>query len=291
MNDEFYLIKCASGHETDVHVDDLREAFEFGTCPSPGCESEITSFAPSEIEVECLFCGWQELSEWHESSLWLWGGVCPQCNANSGGRGSVHIVGTHDYEVKAYEYHCESADIRPYLRETRGDYWELLVHYTSRDKFLKIMEQRQIVGSPTGLMKAMAVCLTETPVNFSSEFRSRYGPFGIVFRKGDLIRAGGGPALYILDHVIASQQAFGGFSPELAPFLNVLRLPSTAPPAKRAKRVDFLHEREWRFPGNILFSLLEPLAIIMPSGSTFDRFSGPNGKELLDIAWKYKEIR
>jgi hypothetical protein len=152
------------------------------------------------------------------------------------------------------------------------------------------MEEERIRAQNTGYFGVPAVCMTEAPVHFNEEFLHRYGSYGIVFRKGDVIRAGGGPAVYLLDCILEAQKEYG-FHDKFKPFLNVIRLPGIAPREKVKKKVDYLHDREWRFPTDVEFAKLSPLAVILPPESGLSTFSGPGGKALLKIAWKFKEIR
>ena len=152
------------------------------------------------------------------------------------------------------------------------------------------MENQKIKAMPTGYFGAPAVCLTDAPSKFGHEFKHRYGPFGIAFRKRDIISGGGGPSVYLLDKVIKKQNESCGFVPSLLPFLNVLRIPATAPKHIKAKRVDYLHDREWRFPGDIDFEHIEPIGIILPEGIPAEKFRGPDGEKLISIAWRYNEI-
>ncbi|MFC1834823.1 hypothetical protein ACFL2Q_08830, partial [Thermodesulfobacteriota bacterium] len=170
-------------------------------------------------------------------------------------------------------------------------YWELVVHYTDQESFLGIMQPECIQASPTGYFAVPAVCLTEAPIEFNQEFLDGYGECGIVFTKGKLKQPGGGPAGYLLDQVITAQLRNGGFYDELRPFVNVLRIAETVPAGKRPKRVDFLHDREWRYPGDLKFSDIAPIGVILPPGSAVSKFMGPGGQELLNIAWRFKEVR
>lgn len=289
MAEHDYLVICSDGHERQVAIDDLEEILDYETCPVEACGSSLAAIEPSVIQMECIECGWEEQCDWRDAIIWLWS-KCPRCQSNTQTSGDIRIVGSHSHAVGEYQNFCEHADIKPYLRNGRDDYWELIVHYTSRKNFLEIIENQKIKAMPTGYFRIPAVCLTDAPSKFSHEFKHRYGPFGIAFRKRDIISEGGGPAVYLIDSVIEEQKKSYGFAPSLLPFINVLRIPATAPKQSKAKKVDYLHDREWRYPGDIDFKLIEPVGIVLPEGIPPDKFRGPDGKKLISIAWRYKEI-
>ena len=287
MAENNYLVICNNGHERQVSIDVLEEILDSEMCPE--CDAPIVKLQPSQLEVECIECGWEEQGHWRDVMPWLWL-ECPRCQSNTQTTGDIRIVGTSSHAVGEYQNFCEHADIRPFLRDGRDDYWELVVHYTSRDNFLEIMERQEIKAMPTGYFGVPAVCLTDAPSKFGYEFKHRYGPFGIAFRKSDIISQGGGPAVYLIDKLLKEQRDFCGFAASLQPFVNVLRIPKTAPDHAKAKRVDYLHDREWRYPADLHFANIEPVAVVLPDGIAAHKFQGPNGKKLISIAWRYKEI-
>lgn len=287
MAENDYLVICEKGHERQVSIDEIEEILDSERCPV--CEAPIAELQPSELQVECIECGWEEQGDWKDVMAWLWI-ECPRCQSNTQTSGDIRIVGSHSHAVGEYQNFCEHADIKKYLRNGRDDYWELVIHYTLRKNFLEIIENQKIKAMPTGYFGTPAVCLTDAPSKFGHEFKHRYGPFGIAFRKRDIISGGGGPAVYLLDNIIKEQKESFGFAPSLLPFLNVLRIPTTAPKHLKAKRVDYLHDREWRYPGDIDFELIEPVGIVLPEGIPADKFRGPDGKKLISIAWRYNEI-
>lgn len=288
MSDNDYLIICKNGHERQVSVDELEDNLDSETCPVKDCDAPIVKLVPSEVHIECIECGWDEQCYWEEAAIWLWS-ECPRCQSNTKTSGNIKIVGSHSHAVGEYQNFCEHADIAPFQRSDRDDYWELIIHYTSRNHFFEIMESLRIKAMPTGYFNEPAVCLTDAPAKFGHEFKHRYGPFGIAFRKKDIISNGGGPAVYLIDKVIEEQKGIG-FASSFRPFLNVLRIPDTAPDKIKAKMVDYLHDREWRYPGDIDFNNVEPVGIVLPDGIPSHKFSGPSGKKLINIAWKYHEI-
>ncbi len=290
MNDKKYVVECISGHETEVGLDWLAEILEDEICPEDGCESKIDAVEPDLVAIECMECGFEEQCSWQDAAMWLYSD-CPRCQKNTQTDGDIKIVGTFFYHAKEYYNFCESVDGRQFVREGRPDYTETVVHYTKQENFMNIMRTKRIEAVATGYFNKPAVCLTDVPIAYGEEFKSRYGPFGIVFKKRDIILAGGGPAVYLSDEVIREQKNTGGFSETLKPLVNVVRIPATAPAHASAKKVDYLHDREWRVPRTLELTKTEPVGIIIPTGGVYGKFAGPDGLELIRIAWEYREVR
>lgn len=288
MNPSSFSVTCVNGHVVRIGIDDLADIFDTQLCPQ--CAAEISAIDPREVEVECTECGWEESNDWETAAIWLWRG-CPRCESNTNTSGNIQIAGTHSHTVCEYENFSESADTEIYERTDRPDYWELIVHYTSKANFLSIMEEGLIEAKNTGYFGVPAVCLTEVPIKFSSEFKSHFGPYGIVFRKSDILRNSGGPAVYLPETIIKMQLSLGGFCTQIKPFINLVRITGMPKIAQASKKCDFLHEREWRFPKNLVFSNIEPFAVILPEGRASMKFQGSDGRKLINYAWKYKEIR
>ncbi len=272
-----------------MDIDELADVLESGQCSRDRCNSPIASVAPDGFTVGCVECPWEESCGWFDAMGWL-SADCPNCRSGAETSGDIRLVGTRSYEVKQYRNYAPDVDLQPFARPDRPDYWEVLVHYTKQPNFLAIMRSERITALATGYFNVPAVCLTEAPVRFSAEFKKRYGPFGIAFKKSDVLRAGGAPAVYLPDSVLTAQYGLG-FSVELKPFINVLRIPSTAPAGAIAKRVDYLHDREWRLPKDLAFSAVPPIGIIFPDEDAARGFHGPGGDELIRIGWKYGEVR
>lgn len=291
MDDAQFTVTCQSDHKKGLTIDGLEEVLGSETCPINGCESAIVSCDPGELEVECVDCGWDDKWGWKDALGGLWGSCCPRCSRNTETCGDIRIVGTHSHAVGEYQNFCSGVPINEYFRKRREDYWGVVVHYTRKGEFLEIMRAKKIGAAPTGYYNIPAVCMTELPPRFCSDLKSHFGPYGVAFKKDDVIKNGGGPASYLLDAVIKAQEGAGGFHNSLRPFVNVLRIPQTAPTQSKAQRVNFVHEREWRFPRDLLFSEVPPLAVILPEGSASEKFYEPDGGGLLTIVCKYGEIR
>lgn len=287
MDEKEYLVTCKAGHKQKMSADEISEVIEYPHCQKRNCDAEIIDVEPKEIKLECVECGWEESSLWNEAYYWE---ECPRCRSNTDTCGDIQVVGTRSHSVKEYLNFAPHTDSRPYIRKDRPDYWEVVIHYTSEDYFLKIMKEQKIKASSTGYFGLPAVCLTEAPIKFNKEFKKRYGEYGIAFKKSDIIRSGGGPAVYLIDSVISSQNTNHGFDDSLKPFVNVIRIPTTAPIHKSQKRVDYLHDREWRYPSDIDFTAVPPIGLIIPRNSAKRIFYGPDGDKLVSLAWDIKEI-
>jgi hypothetical protein len=113
--------------------------------------------------------------------------------------------------------------------------------------------------------------------------KKAHGEYGFVFRKSDLMKIGGNPALYMRKPLIVAKS----FAPEVKPFVNLLRIPKIEP---SQPRYDFLHEREWRVPTDIVLKSTLPFGVILPAAPRSLRFRGKDGDTLLEMAGKYGEL-
>jgi len=287
---ETFTVQCEAGHAAELSIDELEELFEVPHCPgSDDCPAEIDSCDPSDLEVACVHCEWSLGASWSEAMQWI-GSACPRCTSNTDTSGEIHLVGTHQHQVGIHVGFDPPADVSRLRRPTRPDYWEVVIHFTRRSSLVEILKQRTIIASETGFFKVPAVCMSETPLEFSGEIKSRFGEYGLAFRKSDVIRFGGGPVLYLSDQLVEEQRAKGDFAAGLRPFVNVLRIPSTAASVRRAKKFDFLHEREWRVPKDVPLDELLPVGLVLPRQEGGQRFSGDDGPILLKAAREYGEL-
>lgn len=271
------LLTCMAGHEMTCDATMLEDALTGDDCPE--CGAAIASVVPASISLVCTDCENEETCDWREASLWLWN-ECPRCQENTETSGSVHIVGSAAQRINQYEGFSPSKSESRYLLKSRPDVWNLLVHFTTRSSFVRILEARRIVGAVTGYFNVRAVCLTEAPLSFSAGFRDNFGPYGVVFRKSRILELDGGPALYFTQRSLDGQKLLG-IAPEVRPFVNIIR--------GGARRVDFHHEREWRVPDDIDLEQACPEALVLPSSG--QRFGGEGWEELLKAAWRWGEIR
>ncbi|MHC2069629.1 hypothetical protein ACYFX5_19325 [Bremerella sp. T1] len=107
-------------------------------------------------------------------------------------------------------------------------------------------------------MKSKAVCLSESTLPNWKELKDAHGEYGFVFRKKDIIRLKGAPAIYLPQSVINLMKVRGEELPEtIWPYLNKLLVPNSTLKRKH----DFLHEREWRVPCDIPLDKIRPYAV------------------------------
>ena len=130
------------------------------------------------------------------------------------------------------------------------------------EKLLSILKSKIIYGSPMPYLPTapQAVCFTECIWDSLVDLAERYSPYGVVLLKRVVFKKGGGPALYVRGDTLKSmgnqipdqlEALVAPFDPEAVLVLgNVL---------------DWLHEREWRLPGNLEFEDNEIEYIIVNS--------------------------
>lgn len=286
MNQQTYKITCQNKHNVTVTLSELEEILDYNSCPK--CTASLTQVDPPELEVECPACTWQETNDWESIIGWFLVG-CPRCDKNEL-KSYVHLKGSFYFETELYENVFEKVDTQKFKLNNRPDYWEIVTHFCSRDEIISILSSNVIRAYNTGYYSKKAICLTETPIAFSDEIRKKHGDYGISFRKKTILKNGGQPIIHLTDELIKVQEQNGGFSDEIKAFIQLLRIPSTSPPHKRAKKVDFLHEREWRIAKTIDLNQIKPIGLILPKGSASLKFSGNNWDSLIEKAFQYGEI-
>lgn len=280
-------VECKAKHITKLSLAEFEEVLECGGCPK--CGADLADVDPGTFEVECINCTWSEENDWHTISAWLDQG-CPRCGPELEQYSPLHIVGSFYHKIAHYDEYARKIPATKLQRATRPDYWEIVIHFCKLVEFVSILKNGTINANPTGYYGVPAVCFTETPLILCGEIRRTHGDYGIAFRKSEVIKHGGNPALYLQDDLIKSQSRHGGFADEVKPFVNLLRIPATAPPFKRKKKVDFLHEREWRMPGHVSLNAVLPVGLVFPHISTSQKFMGAYGDNLIEYAYKYDEI-
>jgi len=129
--------------------------------------------------------------------------------------------------------------------------------------------------------------LTETPIEFAKDIRNAHGEYGVAFKKGDIIRSGGMPAVYIIPSLMDVQKLNGGFCNELKPFINILRLKDKT----KRKKHDFLFEREWRVDRDIDFDEIHPIGIILSESLSSLYGRSDYIKKLEKYVYEYGEIQ
>jgi hypothetical protein len=284
-----FIVRCQSGCVNSVDPSQLEDAFSVDSCPT--CGGSIADVLPAEVEVRCFECGWFSTVHWRNAMEWL-STPCSTCTQNNDTpSGNIHVVNSLADRTSPYDDFLCKNDAALDQREDRDDYWEYLIHFCRPDAFANILTERCIRASPTGRFGLSAVCLTDTPVKYAAEFRQTYGPFGLAFRKSEVLRYGGNPVLYLTDALIARQQAAGGFATELKPFVNVVRISGIkGAPATGARRVDFMHDREWRVAADIDLDVLPPVGLVLLPGDKSTRFPAAHRELILEAATHFGEV-
>jgi hypothetical protein len=279
-----YDLICKNGHNVSLGPSELEsilqdEDFICGTC---GAQLQLDD----TLSLICHICD----QPWDVSSLeegaFAISQTCSHC-AEFTNDAFFHVPGSHFEDIAEYEWTHNGANAASLKRRGRLDYWEGLIHFCNRGQFVSIFRVGKILARATGYFKLPAVCLTETPSSECAELKKTHGDHGFVFRKSALMAVGGNPALYLREPLISAQLARGGFASEVQPFINLLRIPRIDP---SGVRYDFLHEREWRVPGDIDLVTTTPFGVVIPDGPPTQRFGGRDGATILAAARRYDEL-
>jgi len=249
-----YRIECPNGHEKELCPSSFESFITSGEHDCEKCDEPL-SFGDGSIDLECHVCQDVFNVSGPEEAMHTIDHGCGACERREFDGQSIHVPDSYQCWDAEYEWMRSGKDAKPLVRETRKDYWEGVIHFCSAAEFASISREGKIRASPTGYFKVPAVCLTEATESGWGELSKRHGEFGFVFRKSDLIRVGGGPALYLSEDRIKAQR----WHNDIKPLVNLLRIPSASP---GSKKWDFLHEREWRTPRDIVFKETEPFAVI-----------------------------
>jgi hypothetical protein len=253
-----FRVGCKRGHSRLLTATELESVIREWDVECQQCNGQVDLLEPSEIALECRICSdvFEESSL--EAALHAIEGDCPSCARRGFNDDSIHVPGSWQSLEGSYEWMQSGKEDEPLRRPGRTDYCEGVIHFCSAVEFAQIQEAGRIKSFPTGFFHVPAVCLSETTEGGWNELRKLHGDFGYVFHKRDLLSIGGGPAVYLNPDVLAAQMRTG-FAEEAKPFVNVLRTHANAPD-KRC--YDYLHEREWRTPRDIVFRVTEPYAVI-----------------------------
>ncbi|WP_437193282.1 hypothetical protein [Planctomicrobium sp. SH527] len=237
------------------------------------CDMEVEGYSLSQIPLllqeRCASCAGRE--EWNADFY------------------SICIAGSWFAEFDMYDWSMTPKQADDLKRKGRTDYWEGLVHFCSAEEFVSIYKERCIRSSSTGLYnkrnptESKAVCLTETTVQNWQEIKDVHGEYGFVFRKSEVIGLNGAPVISLPQSVIDTMKMKNETIPKtLWPYLTKLSLPT----ARSQKKIDFLHEREWRVPSDMRFDEITPYAVVFPKARP-----GIAGEELiLQAAREFQEI-
>lgn len=287
-----YKTLCKNKHYVNLTSSELEESLSYNMCNE--CGDEIILVNPSNIEIACAGCGWENVEDWKDVLSWL-NSSCPTCSEDNNREGDIHIKDSFDYSLEWYSSNHKELK----TRNKRIDYWEYVIHFCELYEFISIFDNNIIKASNTGYFNVPAICLTETPILHSRDIRDVHGEYGICFKKSDIIKYGGAPALYITDNIIQVQKQVG-FSDEIKPFVTLLRIPSTSPECAYQKKIDYLHEREWRVPKDIKILSSKssysddgifPVGLVFPEGSINEKFEGEYEEKLILLNGIYGEIK
>lgn len=150
-----------------------------------------------------------------------------------------------------------------------------------------------------------SVCFTEVPLHELRRFISKYGEFGIGFRKEHIVGKGGGPIMYAYSETrqseifknLARNTRGNKDDPiwKLAPFVDH--------PGKTAGVGSYFFEweREWRHIGDLEFSESDPAFFIFPEenhkyfrefmdGKNDEKFPRYSGVPFISIKWSKEQI-
>lgn len=137
------------------------------------------------------------------------------------------------------------------------------------EKLINILKTKKIFATSMPWTNCRAVCFTECPWSSLIDHTQKYSPYGIGFDKGFIFSRNGGPAYYVrVDHY-NEQEANGGWSQHVKPFVTLF-WPSYRPQSLEERirfgRVcDYSHEREWRVPHDLPFLYSDVKFVILNS--------------------------
>jgi hypothetical protein len=257
--ERLFEISCENAHTQKMTATQLEEFIRSGEHECPECGQDLHFNDPHELDLECHICSDVYAVSDVQEAMYLLQDGCTACEERGFNEDSVHVPGSWQEMEAAHDWHVDQQESEPLKREGRTDYWEAVIHFCTAEEFASIYRQRTIKASATGYFRVPAVCLTEATTGNWKELQDRHGAFGFVFRKPEIIVAGGGPAIYMSESLISAQKRTG-FCHEVRPFVNLLRIPSATPSKPKH---DYLHEREWRFPRDLSFSEVPPYAVII----------------------------
>jgi len=255
----------------------------------PACPDCGEEFCAKNLIVRCANCDadidFLDLNHLAD----ILGDTCPECAGRYGITGfrQIHVHGSWSEAWYAYEWTEKRMSAEEISRKGRSDYWEAIVHFCTAEEFISIYRDRKIEASKTGLYGKPAVCLTEATRPNWGEIKARHGEYGFIFRKSDIIAVDGAPAIYLPQTVVDKIASAGEVIPEtLKPYVNKITLPRLH---KERTRHDYLHEREWRTPGDISFDGdggVRPYAITFPKRRPAIR----DENLILDAAREFQEL-
>jgi hypothetical protein len=209
------------------------------------------------------------------------------------------------------------------VRWRRSDLSFFLVHLTKGEGYVAKESLREILtegpegrcrlkGNPQGLFTAVpdvnqgllrAVSFTEAPLDQIKHFAHpikgdpsrKYSEYGLVFDQEFIRMSGGNPCFYVntykgieLKKAVLDLVGIPGFSnrkcASLLPFFNIFG------PAGKGYPADFYWEREWRVPGDLLFSHGDIFVGLCDADEVGEFSSEFEGIPFISPAWNYDRI-
>ncbi len=273
-----YLLSCGCTGGRALSASQLEDLlldadYQCGEC------GEGLALDAGDLVLECQVCDMTFETESLADATARLDERCGTCSRHDFPVDTIHVPGSFRATMSEYEWVRAGRGKEELVRKGRLDYWEGVVHFCEPHEFASIVTDRVIRASSTGRFGLPAVCLTEVPASDWAEIRQAHGRLGFVFKKHDVIRMGGGPALYLPDHLIDAQK----WHPGVAPFGQLLREPAAG---HAGRRYNFLHEREWRVPRDILLDETPPHAAIR---GPFDSLL-PNWRDVFHGLYEFGEL-
>lgn len=282
-------IDCHSPQSHRFTPTEFEEFISEGNTECQSCGKEMSA---DGYRIECFICG-MEFDGYTLSQIsTLLEERCASCAGREDWDAdfySICIAGSWTTVSEMYDWSMSPKAGDDLRRKGRTDYWEGLVHFCSAEEFISIYRDRCIKASSTGLYyklhpeQTKAVCLTEATIPNWQEIKNTHGEYGFVFRKSDIIRLDGAPVISLPQSVIDDMKSKREPIPQtLWPYVTKLLLPSPT----SQKKIDFLHEREWRVPHDISFDTLQPYAVVFAKSRP-----AIEGEELiLEAAREFQEL-
>jgi len=169
----------------------------------------------------------------------------------------------HRPDFSEYVVHF-TKDAAP-LAEDQAEHLNHIPGMTAKERLFAILQDGRLRATRMPWTNKPAVCFTECTW-FSLMFHAeRYSRFGVGFHKSLLFAAGGGPAIYLPPGLMEHQKQHVGegnypFHERLFAFITPF-VPPFAPQDYKEKYwtnkppIDFSHEREWRVPHDLVFTI------------------------------------
>ncbi len=141
---------------------------------------------------------------------------------------------------------------------------------SAKERLFEMMKKGKVTASRMPWTNKPAVCFTECTWPSLLRHASRYSPYGLGFTKEFLFLAGGGPAFYLAPHLLEKQKQYAKklphpFDSDLYSFITphhvqvhgVIWIGSKYKDKHWNGKtpVDYSHEREWRVPHSLEFTL------------------------------------